>query len=172
MNAHTKKPYIIADAHKLPFKDNSFQLVTSTQVLEHVLEPYKVINEAERVLVGGVLRDFSAFLHPFHHSDYWRFTILGLKKLLANFEILKIEVPTHVFTLFGIFIGIVIQKTLSMVWKNNTAAGRVRDFFSVIDKNIQNLEMFPEAHYFFDGFAHSYLVLAISKKEERKDELE
>lgn len=39
-----------ADAHKLPFKDESFDLVICTEVLEHVINPQGVIAEIKRVL--------------------------------------------------------------------------------------------------------------------------
>lgn len=38
------------DAHKLPFKDNSFDVVICTEVLEHVVSPEKVLKEIKRVL--------------------------------------------------------------------------------------------------------------------------
>lgn len=41
---------IHADAHTLPFTDNSFDLVICTEVLEHVVSPEKVLKEIERVL--------------------------------------------------------------------------------------------------------------------------
>lgn len=41
---------ISADAHKLPFKNKSFDLVICTEVLEHVENPQKVLAEIKRVL--------------------------------------------------------------------------------------------------------------------------
>ncbi|MDP3941484.1 MAG: class I SAM-dependent methyltransferase [bacterium] len=43
----------MADAHKLPFKDNSFDVVVCTEVLEHVVHPEEVISEIERILRPG-----------------------------------------------------------------------------------------------------------------------
>jgi len=39
-----------ADGHKIPFSDESFDLVICTEMLEHVLDPNKVIQEIKRVL--------------------------------------------------------------------------------------------------------------------------
>jgi len=43
---------IRADAHNLPFKNNSFDLVICTEVLEHVVNPEKVLGEIKRVLTN------------------------------------------------------------------------------------------------------------------------
>ncbi len=51
--ARSKYPqiaFIVADAHKLPFKNNSFDLIICTETLEHVIDPKKVLSEMRRVL--------------------------------------------------------------------------------------------------------------------------
>lgn len=40
----------VADAHKLPFKKDAFEVVVCTEVLEHVENPQKVILEIKRIL--------------------------------------------------------------------------------------------------------------------------
>jgi len=48
---YTKKmKFMVADAHKLPFKSNSFSVVVALEVLEHVFDPSKVLSEVKRVL--------------------------------------------------------------------------------------------------------------------------
>lgn len=52
---HGKKKYknlklVNADGHKIPFSDESFDLVICTEVLEHVVNPRIVIQEIKRVL--------------------------------------------------------------------------------------------------------------------------
>ena len=42
--------FMVADAHKLPFKSRSFDVVVALEVLEHVFEPVKVLQEIKRVL--------------------------------------------------------------------------------------------------------------------------
>lgn len=39
----------VADVYKLPFKDNSFDLVICSEVLEHLKEPEKALKELQRV---------------------------------------------------------------------------------------------------------------------------
>jgi len=54
-----KAKFIVASAEKLPFKDNSFDVVTCFDVLEHVKSPEKMLGEIQRVLKpGGTLQSF------------------------------------------------------------------------------------------------------------------
>lgn len=51
--ARSKYPHIdfvVADAHKLPFKNRTFDLIICTETLEHVIDPKKVLSEMIRVL--------------------------------------------------------------------------------------------------------------------------
>jgi len=48
-------PVAAADATRLPFPDGSFELVLSTEVIEHVLEPELMVAEMRRVSRGQVL---------------------------------------------------------------------------------------------------------------------
>lgn len=47
---YPKIKFVCADAHKLPFKNNSFDLVICTETLEHVVNPRKSLLEMKRVL--------------------------------------------------------------------------------------------------------------------------
>lgn len=47
---YKKLTLVNADGHKIPFPDESFDLVICTEVLEHVLDPKGVIKEIKRVL--------------------------------------------------------------------------------------------------------------------------
>ncbi len=47
---YKKLKLIHADGHALPFGDNTFDVVICNEVLEHVLEPEKVLLEIKRVL--------------------------------------------------------------------------------------------------------------------------
>lgn len=51
--ARSKYPnleFIVADALRLPFKDESFNLVVCAETLEHVTDPRKVLSEIKRIL--------------------------------------------------------------------------------------------------------------------------
>jgi len=87
---------IAADASAIPFSDNSFDTVLSTEVLEHVSKPDRVIAEMVRILKpGGVVILSCPFLHPLHEApyDYYRYSIYGLTFLFqdAGLEIICVQ---------------------------------------------------------------------------------
>jgi ubiquinone/menaquinone biosynthesis C-methylase UbiE len=63
----------IADATKLPFKDNSFDTAIMNDFMEHVNKPEEALKEALRVLKpnGRIYLNFPPYSHPFgaHLSD-------------------------------------------------------------------------------------------------------
>jgi SAM-dependent methyltransferase len=88
---------IIGDAQALGIGDASFEVVLCTEVLEHLPEPQRAIDEIFRVLVpGGQLLLTTRFLFPIHDAphDYFRFTKYGLRHLLRQFEILELQEET------------------------------------------------------------------------------
>lgn len=95
---------ILADIEKLPFKDNTFSTIVSTEVIEHQPNPMPTVNELRRVLrkdgylIGSVpaispiwfLRFLSSTCprgEPFHKN----FKKEELKKLFKQFTIIKIS---------------------------------------------------------------------------------
>lgn len=99
-----RKPDVVADAHSLPFKDGEFQVVLSTEMLEHVKDPFKVESEMRRVLVPqGILILTTRFVFPLHDTpnDYWRFTKYGLMQLFREWEFIEIQAETKNFTSIG-----------------------------------------------------------------------
>jgi ubiquinone/menaquinone biosynthesis C-methylase UbiE len=75
-------------AENLPFANESFDVIISTQALEHVDDPKKVIEEMHRVLKREGLLILSTHGIWFKHApqDYWRWTDIGLKKIFAPFK--------------------------------------------------------------------------------------
>jgi len=88
---------IIGDAQALGLADRTFDVVLCTEVLEHLPEPQRAIDEMFRVLrPGGTLLLTTRFLFPIHDAphDYFRFTKYGLRHLLRRYEILELQEET------------------------------------------------------------------------------
>jgi SAM-dependent methyltransferase len=83
-------PTIEGTAEALPAADASFDVVLCTMVLEHVVDPRRVLAEARRVLKpnGRVVLTVPG-VWPAHEvpHDYWRFTKFGLQQLMQEFEL-------------------------------------------------------------------------------------
>jgi len=90
---------VVADVQALPFATGSVAAIECDAVLEHVADPQRAVSEFLRVLrPGGFLHIVVPFCHPFHGypSDYQRWTIKGLQKLVSSpgWEVLDVGVRT------------------------------------------------------------------------------
>jgi len=78
MNLSTaKRPDVKADASEIPFRDDYFDALVCSEVLEHLPSPPQVLKEARRVMKsGGTLLVCVPFLCPIHGDpqDYGRYT--------------------------------------------------------------------------------------------------
>lgn len=80
---------ILADAHGLPFQDLSIDGVVIQAVLEHVLEPERVLLEIRRVLKpDGLIYAETPFMQMVHEKafDYTRYSDLGHRYLFRHFH--------------------------------------------------------------------------------------
>ena len=78
---------IYYDGKTVPFPDSSFDIVLSTQVIEHVEDYDLYLSEAFRVLkAGGVLILTCPFVFEEHEKpyDFWRFSSFGITNLLEK----------------------------------------------------------------------------------------
>ena len=95
---YPKGKFLVASAEKLPFKDNSFDVVLCTEVIEHVNDQKKVIGEIFRVLKKGgylvittpnkIFKPLYTFLcnlgiRPYHGNEYW-FYPWDIKRILEK----------------------------------------------------------------------------------------
>lgn len=88
---------IVGDAHELAaiFRDRRFVAVFSTSVFEHLLMPWKVAVELNRVLVpGGIVYTSTHQTWPMHDEpwDFWRFSRHSWQALFnaaTGFEIVE-----------------------------------------------------------------------------------
>lgn len=80
---------LICDGHSLPFADETFDGVVIQAVLEHVLDPQKVVAEIRRVLKPrGLVYACTPFMQQVHMAayDFTRFTHSGHRWLFRDFE--------------------------------------------------------------------------------------
>jgi SAM-dependent methyltransferase len=84
---------LVADAHDLHMvADNSVDVVTSVSVMEHVRNPWKVVDEIYRILKpGGIICIDVPFIFPYHADpdDFYRFSNRGILNLCEKFECLQ-----------------------------------------------------------------------------------
>lgn len=92
----SQKPDLFGDVNRLPFKNTAFDAILFNEVIEHIPNPTKGIEEIYRVLKkDGKLFLTAPMYWRLHYSpqDYFRFTNHGLTYILENnnFHILEIE---------------------------------------------------------------------------------
>jgi SAM-dependent methyltransferase len=92
-------PNIFGDGHALPFADETFDIVFSQAVMEHMRDPYLASREIMRVLKpGGLVYAESAFMQPLHAVPYHFFntTPWGFESLFVG-----LGIDHHVTEWFG-----------------------------------------------------------------------
>jgi SAM-dependent methyltransferase len=87
---------VFGSADRLPFSDESFDVVVSFEVLEHLERPDEALREMSRVLrPGGHCVVFVPFIYHLHEypRDFFRYTPYGLAELFkrAGFGMKSVE---------------------------------------------------------------------------------
>lgn len=97
--------YVVNAGEPLPFPDGTFEVVVSTEMLEHDLRPWRTLAEMRRVAFDGAVLlltcrgfdDSGSF--PFHNPpDRWRFSSEALRVLLedAGWGVISLERDSQV----------------------------------------------------------------------------
>lgn len=89
----TRNPDIVMDATKMTFESNRFDAIFMMEVLEHIPEPQKAIDEIYRTLKkDGTLVLSTPYIFGLHDKpyDFYRYTKYGLSYLLKDFKNVKI----------------------------------------------------------------------------------
>jgi SAM-dependent methyltransferase len=116
-NAHV---HALADAYRLPFGDEAFDVVLCAEVLEHMHTPALALSEMRRVLkTGGKLLLTTPFAYPIHYAptDYYRFTRFGLLHLLCEWEVESLTEATTDGAALATFFHHWLLKKKGLAWK-------------------------------------------------------
>ncbi len=128
------KPDIVCDLHKIKWKNSDFDTVIATEVLEHLYDPQKAVNEIFRVLKpGGVAILSTRFIYKYHPDphDYFRYTKDSLEYLFKKFS--KVNIYPH-------------GNRIQVIWQllSSSGLGFFLDFFNPLIAKINfRDEYFP-----------------------------
>jgi SAM-dependent methyltransferase len=112
--------HAVADAYRLPFGDEAFDVVLCAEVLEHMHTPALALREMRRVLkADGKLLLTTPFAYPIHYApaDYYRFTRFGLMHLLGDWEVLSLTETTTDGAALATFFHHWLLKKKGLAWK-------------------------------------------------------
>lgn len=132
LNYEGIKADFIWDGNKMPFDDATFDVVLSTEVLEHVPNTESYLLEVKRVLKPGGLFFFTVpFLMSLHEvpHDYYRFTPYSLEMIFkkVGFRDVKINPMGGYNAAMGQMLGL---------WVNMYLWGRKKKMMRIITKPI------------------------------------
>ena len=149
-----KSSAVCADAHALPFKDETFSLVIAKDSLEHFINPWQSVREVRRVLRdGGAFVIWVPFMWPFHGDDFYRYTPLAFEKLLEGFRIIRFDTPVWVFGVIGLAL-IEMLKRLRCAFLERP----IRTLTHWLDRVLQPPRTKPRS------FAGAYLIVAVKEQ--------
>jgi len=107
---------VFGDATVLPFRNEVFDTILCTQVIEHVTEPKAVFLEMGRVLKKGghiiltAPQEWQIHKEPY---DFWRFTMYGLEYLTLSSGLRMVSIDPR-----GKFWALIGQKISTHIWSN------------------------------------------------------
>ena len=143
----------VADAHTLPIQSSVFDAACVQFVLEHVLEPQRVVAEVHRVLRhDGILFVATPFLQHVHEGahDFNRFTHSGHRWLLKDFE----EIDS----------GVLMGPSVQLLWtidywvRGLTRSRRAGKMAKVMFSWLQLFDALIPANYAIDAASALYFL--------------
>ncbi|MFA6064103.1 MAG: class I SAM-dependent methyltransferase [Gallionella sp.] len=135
---------VIASADRLPFRDDQFDCVLCTEVLEHVPDPVRVLEEFNRVLKpGGKVVLTTPWFNPIHEAphDYYRYSPFAFDYLARRlgFRVESI-VEKGGFVAFAILF---FQYPWALIWQKLSTLG----FFKWVSPVALSLFIVPQQLY-------------------------
>jgi SAM-dependent methyltransferase len=95
LDGNASADVVLNDDGRVPLPDAQFDLVLSTQVLEHVADPELYVSECHRLLRPGGTLVITTHGIMFYHPDpvdYWRWTSAGLRRILEAAGLAPVEI--------------------------------------------------------------------------------
>jgi SAM-dependent methyltransferase len=138
------KPDIISSVLEMPFEENSFDTVVCTEVLEHVEDPFALMNEISRILKkGGYCIVSSGWIAAYHREpkDYWRFSPDTYQLLCdkAKLELVELHKQGGIFTSLLYLIRRNIDLNTIFLKKVRLSLGRINILFELIAEYLDKL---------------------------------
>jgi SAM-dependent methyltransferase len=112
---------VVGDVLALPVRTGSSPVVFASELLEHVTDPQRAVDEMRRVLApGGRVILTTRFCFPIHDApgDYFRFTRYGLEHLFREWGDVEIQAETHA----GETLGALLQR---VAFQSDLRGGRL-----------------------------------------------
>jgi SAM-dependent methyltransferase len=69
------RPFVIADAHHLPFRDQAFSYIICSHILEHMDDPQQFVRELERTGKGGYIGSPGEIAERLFHWSFHRWYV-------------------------------------------------------------------------------------------------
>jgi SAM-dependent methyltransferase/uncharacterized protein YbaR (Trm112 family) len=158
---------VIADAHDIPFDNETFDGVIAQAVLEHVLDPWRCVSEMHRVLKpNGLIYAQTPFMYPVHSQyDFTRFTHLGHRRLLGHFE----EISSGVINGPGTALALAYQYFLLSFATSRMKRGLLRMFAQLTSFYLKFFDNYLETRPGALDAASGYYFLGKRSKERFSD---
>jgi SAM-dependent methyltransferase len=134
----TDARFVAFDGEKIPFDDESFDLVYCKQVLEHVHRPAPLLREVARVLgPAGRFAGSTSQLEPFHSHSTFNYTPFGFDSLLrdAGLELVEIRPGIDGATLLAhrlLGTGRLLRSRWGRWWGTTSPLNRVIDAYGAV----------------------------------------
>jgi ubiquinone/menaquinone biosynthesis C-methylase UbiE len=152
---HNEITYFQSDAEKLPFNDNSFDVVMSISVLWYMYNPIETFNEVLRVLKPG-----GQFLVDFQNRYHISYVLDDLSGIINCWRKNKIYKEEKLITRVS---PLSVKRLLS----RNDISGRIRGYYCVLPNYIPYLgdkgNFFKYFPYLNVGFSNSFLSMLCAK---------
>ena len=148
-------PDYLCDATNIPVKDEFFDTIIATEILEYISDPIKFLQEAKRVLKkDGTIVITTPFMHAVHadlQNDRHRFTSNYLKEICNRFKFKSVSIEpmgsigSVIYDIIRIGLTYASKKKYKLMPK---ILPYLKFIFKAIDKITLNQKVYINTGYF------------------------